>query len=91
MLESLTSINSISTSYYDRHNRQTAAMIRARRPFLFRNMWTGLGLAVFTVGVYSYTINVIGQDEFEDVMVPEKAGELPAGARTLPDKPLGKK
>jgi cytochrome c oxidase assembly factor 3, fungi type len=82
--------HSLRTSYYDRNNRQTAALIRARRPYLFKNIWTGLALSAFTIGVYSYTISAIGQDEFEDVVVPERSGELPAGARTLKEKPMGR-
>ncbi|KAI1660879.1 hypothetical protein F4813DRAFT_266581 [Daldinia decipiens] len=59
-----------SSSYYDRRFRQSPALIRARRPYLFKNAVVGSAVAAFAVGVYVYTINVIGQDEFEDVKVP---------------------
>ncbi|KAI0111444.1 hypothetical protein F4814DRAFT_450122 [Daldinia grandis] len=59
-----------SSSYYDRRFRQSPALIRARRPYLFKNAVVGSVVAAFAIGVYAYTINVIGQDEFEDVKVP---------------------
>ncbi|KAI0597767.1 hypothetical protein F4775DRAFT_593001 [Biscogniauxia sp. FL1348] len=60
-----------SSSYYDRQFRQTPALIRARRPYLFKNAVVGSAVAAFTIGVYIYTIRAIGQDEFEDVKVPD--------------------
>jgi hypothetical protein len=39
------------SSYYDQHFRQSAALIRARRPFLFRNLATGFALFLFTGSV----------------------------------------
>ncbi|KAI2621247.1 hypothetical protein GGR54DRAFT_639380 [Hypoxylon sp. NC1633] len=60
-----------SSSYYDRRFRQSPALIRARRPYLFKNAMVGTVAAAFALGVYAYTINVIGQDEFEDVKVPD--------------------
>ncbi|KAI0844114.1 hypothetical protein F5Y00DRAFT_266903 [Daldinia vernicosa] len=59
-----------SSSYYDRRFRQSPALIRARRPYLFKNVLVGSATAAIAIGVYVYTINVIGQDEFEDVKVP---------------------
>ncbi|KAK7951406.1 hypothetical protein PG994_011323 [Apiospora phragmitis] len=60
-----------SSSYYDRLSRQSPALIRARRPYLFKNAVVGSAIAALTIGVYVYTIRAIGQDEFEDVKVPE--------------------
>ncbi|KAI1435703.1 hypothetical protein GGR50DRAFT_693936 [Xylaria sp. CBS 124048] len=59
-----------SSSYYDRH-RQSPALIRARRPYIFKNAIVGAGLTALTIGVYIYTIRAIGQDEFDDVKVPD--------------------
>ncbi|KAI1102368.1 hypothetical protein F4804DRAFT_267650 [Jackrogersella minutella] len=59
-----------SSSYYDRRFRQSPALIRARRPYIFKNAVLGSAIAAVAVGVYIYTIHVIGQDEFEDVKVP---------------------
>ncbi|KAE9972256.1 hypothetical protein EG327_009557 [Venturia inaequalis] len=56
------------SSYYDQHFRQSAALIRARRPFLFRNLATGAALVTFTTGVYAYTILAVAQDNFDDVV-----------------------
>ncbi|KAK3328944.1 hypothetical protein B0H66DRAFT_596551 [Apodospora peruviana] len=58
-------------TYYDRSHAQSASLIRARRPFLVKNMIVGACCAAFVVGVYTYTVNVVGQDEFEDVKVPD--------------------
>jgi cytochrome c oxidase assembly factor 3 len=58
-------------TYYDRRSRQGAALIRARRPYLKKNAITGLGLALVVGGIYSYTLSKVGQDDFEDVKVPE--------------------
>ncbi|KAK5990538.1 hypothetical protein PT974_08807 [Cladobotryum mycophilum] len=59
------------STYYDRRLRQGPALIRARRPYLVRNAVTGLGLLGVVAGVYLYTIRAVGQDDFEDVKVPD--------------------
>ncbi|KAL7790973.1 hypothetical protein V8C37DRAFT_383020 [Trichoderma ceciliae] len=59
------------STYYDRRLRQGPALVRARRPYLFKNALTGLGLFALVGGVYWYTINAVGQDDFEDVKVPD--------------------
>ncbi|KAH0528108.1 hypothetical protein TsFJ059_003011 [Trichoderma semiorbis] len=59
------------TTYYDRKLRQGPALVRARRPYLFKNALTGLGLFALVGGVYWYTISAVGQDDFEDVKVPD--------------------
>ncbi|KAL2058629.1 hypothetical protein ABVK25_001357 [Lepraria finkii] len=59
------------STYYDKHYRQTAALIRARQPYLVRNIFTGLGLCGFVIGVYSWTINAVAQDDFSDVPIPD--------------------
>ncbi|KAK3936004.1 cytochrome c oxidase assembly factor 3, mitochondrial [Diplogelasinospora grovesii] len=59
------------SSYYDRSHRQSPALIRARRPYLVKNAILGASISAFAIGVYIYTLNVVGQDEFEDVKVPD--------------------
>ncbi|KUI66305.1 Cytochrome c oxidase assembly factor 3, mitochondrial [Cytospora mali] len=81
------------SSYYTRASSQSAALLRARRPYLVKNAITGLGVAGIAVGVCTstpflfhvhpgerkntdpladvYTITAVGQDEFEDVKVPD--------------------
>jgi len=59
------------STYYDRRHRQGQALIRARRPYLFKNAVTGLGLILFAGGIYGYTLSKVGQDDFEDVKVPD--------------------
>lgn len=39
------------SSYYDRRMRQSAALIRARRPYLIKNSVLGLGISAFALGV----------------------------------------
>lgn len=39
------------SSYYDKNYKQSAALIRARRPYLIKNTLTGLGLFAFCMGV----------------------------------------
>jgi len=63
------------SSYYDRHQRQSPALIRARRPYLVRNAVTGIGITAFAVAIYAYTIAAIGQDDFKDVAVPESSSK----------------
>ncbi|KAK4160966.1 hypothetical protein QBC43DRAFT_324599 [Cladorrhinum sp. PSN259] len=59
------------SSYYDSKHRQSPALIRARRPYLFKNAIAGLGFTAVALGIYAYTINAIGQDDFDDVKVPD--------------------
>ncbi|RSL46189.1 hypothetical protein CEP53_010429 [Fusarium sp. AF-6] len=59
------------STYYDRRLRQGPALIRARRPYLFKNAVTGLGLLTVVGAIYYYTLNAVGQDNFEDVKVPD--------------------
>ncbi|KAJ2998097.1 hypothetical protein NUW58_g433 [Xylaria curta] len=65
-----------SSSYYDRQFRQSPALIRARKPYLVKNAVVGSAVAAFAIGVCCtvvdiYTIRAIGQDEFDDVKVPD--------------------
>ncbi|KAA8642234.1 hypothetical protein EYZ11_008556 [Aspergillus tanneri] len=60
-----------NSTYYGKDYRAGAALLRARRPYLFKNAATGLALVTFTIGVYAYTIRAVGQDEFSDVKVPD--------------------
>jgi cytochrome c oxidase assembly factor 3 len=79
------------SSYYDKNYRQTAALIRARRPYLVKNALTGLGIFGFCAGVYFFTINAVAQDEFEDVKVPDAPAQSPrAGASTMTNGPMMK-
>ncbi|KAH8885083.1 hypothetical protein GQ53DRAFT_751374 [Thozetella sp. PMI_491] len=59
------------SSYYDRRYRQSPALIRARKPYLVKNAVLGIGIFAFAAGIYAYTLKVVGQDEFEDVKVPD--------------------
>ncbi|RUS17074.1 hypothetical protein BC937DRAFT_90461 [Endogone sp. FLAS-F59071] len=51
----------------------TPALQRTRAPYRMRNAATLLGLLGFTVGVYSYAILAVKQDDFSDVPLPNAA------------------
>ncbi|KAL2216347.1 hypothetical protein M432DRAFT_623870 [Thermoascus aurantiacus ATCC 26904] len=60
-----------NSSYYGKDYRAGAALLRARRPYLFKNAVTGISLFAFCIGVYAFTIRAVGQDDFSDVKVPD--------------------
>jgi len=65
------------SSYYESDYRQSAALIRARRPYIFKNLATGAAIMGFAVGVFAFTLNAVGQDNFDDVVVPDAPAEPP--------------
>jgi cytochrome c oxidase assembly factor 3 len=82
------------SSYYEADYRQSAALIRARRPYIFKNLATGFVIIGFAVGVCEYcrsdtgwygdlydlvafTLNAVGQDTFDDVIVPDAPADPP--------------
>lgn len=57
--------------YHDpRTWKMTPAMIRARRPYFWKNATAFVVLSGITVGIYLYTYSFLGQDDFEDVPIP---------------------
>ncbi|CAG9938191.1 hypothetical protein V2G26_014346 [Clonostachys chloroleuca] len=58
-------------TYYDRQYRQGPSLLRARKPYLAKNAATGIGLTMIVAGIYAYTLRQVGQDDFEDVKVPD--------------------
>jgi len=42
-------------------------LIRARKIFLLPNALTGVGLGLFTVTVWAYSINAVKQENFDDI------------------------
>ncbi|KAK5657131.1 hypothetical protein OQA88_3659 [Cercophora sp. LCS_1] len=62
---------SIQRASYYRENKHSPALVRARRPYLVKNAILGLGIFTVAAGIYAYTISVVGQDEFDDVKVPD--------------------
>ncbi|PSN69756.1 hypothetical protein BS50DRAFT_631734 [Corynespora cassiicola Philippines] len=59
------------STYYDARMRASPALLRARAPYLVKNTITGFAICSLVIGIYTYTINVISQDEFDDVIVPD--------------------
>jgi len=60
------------STYYDDRMRASPALLRARAPYLVKNTITGFAICSLVIGIYTYTINAISQDEFDDVVVPDK-------------------
>ncbi|KAF2869362.1 hypothetical protein BDV95DRAFT_577172 [Massariosphaeria phaeospora] len=65
------------STYYDDRMRMSPALLRARAPFLIKNTITGFAICSLVIGIYAYTINVISQDEFDDVIVPDEPSKRP--------------
>ncbi|KAG5975362.1 hypothetical protein E4U58_001224 [Claviceps cyperi] len=63
-------------SHYDRRYRQGPALVRARRPYVFKTAVLGVALAGLSFSIYYYTLNAIGQDSFDDVKVPDEPRKL---------------
>ncbi|MCJ1468047.1 hypothetical protein MMC07_006673 [Pseudocyphellaria aurata] len=59
------------SSYYEKDYRQAAALIRARKPYLIPNIIAGISIFAMTIGIYTYTIHAISQDDFSDVPMPD--------------------
>ncbi|KAM3419118.1 Cytochrome c oxidase assembly factor 3 [Cercospora zeina] len=78
------------SSYYDNRNRPTAALHRARQPYLIKNAVTGLCIFGFVAGVYTWTIKAIGQDDFSDVPIPDAPAQPAAAPHTSTVKSAGK-
>lgn len=45
-------------------------MIRARRPYFWKNAATFAVLSTITVSVYFYTYSFLGKDTFDDIPIP---------------------
>ncbi|KAL8799969.1 MAG: hypothetical protein Q9182_005506 [Xanthomendoza sp. 2 TL-2023] len=65
------------SSYWTKDNRQTAALIRARQPYLVKNIFTGIALTTFVISIYAYTIKAVSQDDFSDVQIPDAPEQPP--------------
>jgi len=78
------------SSYYDKHYKQSAALIRARRPYFVKNALTGIGMFGFCISVYVFTIRAVSQDDFEDVQVPEAPVHQATRAETSTKRPVVK-
>ncbi|KAI4089053.1 MAG: hypothetical protein LQ348_005115 [Seirophora lacunosa] len=82
------------SSYYTKDYRQTAALIRARQPFLVKNIFTGIGIAAFAISVYAFTIKAVAQDDFSDVQIPNAPEQPPhtphTGVLKVPPEVVGR-
>ncbi|EHY59703.1 hypothetical protein ABEF92_008305 [Exophiala dermatitidis] len=75
------------SSYYNPDYRAGAALNRARRPYLFKNLITGACIFSFAIGVFAFTLKAVGQDNFEDVVVPDAPAPAAAQQQQAPKAP----
>ncbi|KAL0640332.1 hypothetical protein Q9L58_000612 [Maublancomyces gigas] len=82
------------STYYQSDYTQGPALVRARRPFLVKNVLTGAAMVALTASIYTYTIKAVAQDDFEDVLIPDAPTQKPVtsgtGASTIATGPLVK-
>ncbi|KAL8694573.1 MAG: hypothetical protein Q9224_003546 [Gallowayella concinna] len=80
----------IRSTYWTKDNKKGAALIRARQPYLVKNIVTGIALTTIVISIYAYTIKVISQDDFSDVQIPDAHEQPPhtphTGTARAPDK-----
>ncbi|KAA6409724.1 MAG: cytochrome c oxidase assembly mitochondrial [Lasallia pustulata] len=91
------------SSYYNKDYRQAAALIRARQPFLIKNIITGSALFAFTICICkspsprlasptsiddAYTIHAVSQDDFSDVPIPDAPAQPPHTPNTSVNRPV---
>ncbi|KAL8678569.1 MAG: hypothetical protein Q9186_005072 [Xanthomendoza sp. 1 TL-2023] len=78
------------STYWTKDNKKGAALIRARQPYLVKNIVTGIALTTIVISIYAYTIKVISQDDFSDVQIPDAHEQPPhtphTGTARAPDK-----
>ncbi|ORY08197.1 hypothetical protein BCR34DRAFT_488912, partial [Clohesyomyces aquaticus] len=65
------------STYYDAQMRAAPALLRARAQYLVKNTLTGAAICATAISIYVYTIRVISQDEFDDVIVPDEPLQRP--------------
>ncbi|VEU20073.1 DEKNAAC100452 [Brettanomyces naardenensis] len=76
MLPTLARFAARGSSYYENGSyRMSPAMIRARRPYFWRNFGTFLIIASVPLGVYLYTFSFLHTDDLEDIPVPPLSDE----------------
>ncbi|TRM67850.1 hypothetical protein BD626DRAFT_480006 [Schizophyllum amplum] len=79
----------VAQSYRPKPGMMSPGLRRARAPYLVKNLLVGTALAAFVMGVYSYSLYAVRQDQFDDL--DEEARELSAAGvlaqrTTLEDK-----
>ncbi|KAF2109506.1 hypothetical protein BDV96DRAFT_585703 [Lophiotrema nucula] len=76
------------STYYNERMQASPALLRARAPYLVKNTITGAAIVALVIGIYTYTIKVISQDEFEDVIVPPEPVRRPQSGSTTDEVKL---
>ena len=63
----------------------SAGLMRAREPYRMKNVFTGLAIGSFVVGIWLYSMTAVKQDNFADVDEEARA-MVRAGVRVVEDK-----
>lgn len=63
----------------------SAGLMRAREPYRMKNVFTGLAIGSFVVGIWLYSMTAVKQDNFADVDEEARA-MVRAGVRVAEDK-----
>lgn len=60
-----------NNGYYDKNTfRMSPAMVRARQPYVVKNMVGLVLLSAVPLSIYFYTYSFLAQDDFEDIPIP---------------------
>ncbi|PKI85233.1 hypothetical protein MVES1_000843 [Malassezia vespertilionis] len=73
--ESIRDIGKAQSTYHPHGYGNSAGYIRARKPYVVKNVVGALILAAFVTGVYAYSIVMVEQDDFSDI---ENIGATPS-------------
>ncbi|KAF1992056.1 hypothetical protein K402DRAFT_416539 [Aulographum hederae CBS 113979] len=79
------------STYYNNRYRQGPALIRARQPFLIKNILTGTAIFSFAIGVYVFTLKAVSQDDFDDLPMPPPPAQTATTATPAPAQQAGKR
>ncbi|KAJ1963386.1 hypothetical protein IWQ62_003233 [Dispira parvispora] len=73
--------------FQGRTKEQEELVRRARRPYVFRNTLTGLGIMGFVLGVYTYSMLAVKQEDFDDLDIKNLSSNNTTDSTTEPSKP----
>ncbi|KAJ1656840.1 hypothetical protein IWQ61_003654 [Dispira simplex] len=73
--------------FQGRTKEQEELLRRARRPYVFRNTLTGLGIVGFALGVYMYSMLAVKQEDFDDLDIKNFSSTSTTDSSTEPLKP----
>ncbi|KAJ1642045.1 hypothetical protein IWQ61_010676 [Dispira simplex] len=72
--------------FQGRTKEQEELLRRARRPYVFRNTLTGLGIVGFALGVYTYSMLAVKQEDFDDLDIKNISSTSTTDSSTEPSE-----